>query len=62
MYEFTATYENIDTGKERTVDIELYDHGFFKTEKEIYVHAMQLAYDQKRKDECLSKLEFVCEA
>lgn len=34
MYEFTATYENIDTGKERTVDIELYDHGFFKIEKE----------------------------
>lgn len=62
MYEFVATYENMHTEEKRTSTIAFYGYGFFKTEKECYMYAMQQAYDQKRKDECLSNLKFVCEA
>ena len=58
MYTFELHYIDIDTGKDiiktLKVDSQLYD-----TEKEIFMHAMNRAYDIMEENEMLHGIEFI---
>ena len=57
MYTFELHYINIDTGREITktlkVDSQLYD-----SEKEIFIHAMDRAYNMMNEDELFFRLDY----
>lgn len=44
MYIFVARYENIDIGAEENIIIKV-DSQMFKSEKEVYLAAMAIAYE-----------------
>ena len=44
MYVFIARYENIDIGAEENIIIKV-DSQMFKSEKEVFLEAMSIAYD-----------------
>lgn len=58
MYVFVATYENMDTLKDRTKTITLEEQEE-TTEHDYYFRALGIAYDTKNNNECLASLEFV---
>lgn len=58
MYLFEAHYINMNNNSETTRKIEV-EEQFFDSEKEIYLYAMNKAYDMKEKYECFSDLEFI---
>ena len=58
MYYFMATYENMDSFQKLTRNIKFYGQ-FFKTEKECYMHAMEVAYSFTKENECLVSVEFI---
>ena len=58
MYLFEAHYINSDTDTEITKKIE-FDGQFFNTEKEIYLYAMEKAYDMTNENVLFSSLEFI---
>ena len=58
MYYFMATYENMDSCKKISKNIK-FDGQFFNTEKECYMHAMEIAYSMKKENECLASVEFL---
>ena len=58
MYLFEAHYINMETDTEITKKIE-FDGQFFDTEKEIYLYAMNIAYDMTNENELFSSLEFI---
>lgn len=58
MYLFIAHYINMDTNEKVSKKIE-FDGQFFDSEREIYLHAMGVAYDLKLEEECFDNLEFI---
>ena len=58
MYLFVVHFINMDNDEERSKAIEI-DGQFFDREKDIYLHAMALAYDMKAENESFSSLEFI---
>lgn len=58
MYLFIAHYINMDDNSKIARKIEI-EEQFFDSEKEIYLYAMNKAYDMKEKNECFSDLEFI---
>lgn len=62
MWIFEATYENIDLEssiKSVKRKIEFDGDNFFDTEYECYEYAMRQALEMKKKNECLSCLDFI---
>lgn len=57
-YTFIASYENMDNLSNRELCIKIESAGF-KSEKSIFIKAMELAYEYKRDNECFDKLEFI---
>lgn len=62
MWLFEAEYANMDC--ENSIDsvrrrIEFNGDNFFDTEEECYLYAMKQALKMQKKNECLSKLEFI---
>jgi hypothetical protein len=47
------------TEEEIVRKIEFDGGNFCHTERGCYIHAMRVAYDMKRRDECLGNLEFI---
>ena len=58
MYLFEAHYINMNDNSEVTRKIEV-EGQFFDSEKEVYLCAMDKAYDMIEKDECFASLEFI---
>ena len=58
MYLFEAHYINMNDNSKITRKIEI-EEQFFDSEKEIYLYAMNKAYDMKEKNECLGSVEFI---
>lgn len=56
MYIFMAHYTNMDSGMKIKRKIKVLDEG---PEKAIYWIALGIAYDRKKKNECLRMLEFI---
>lgn len=56
-YTFLATYENIFTGQSREFAIIINNPEL--TEKEYYIGAMEMAYDNIDENELLSLIEFI---
>ena len=57
MWLFVAHYVNMDTEDEISRSIEFDEHDL--SNKECYLHAMSIAYDMKKTNECLGSLEFI---
>lgn len=57
-YSFIASYENMDNFSKRELSI-IVDSFGFKSEKNVFIKAMELAYKYKRDNECFDKLEFI---
>lgn len=58
MYYFIAYYVDMHTNKKTSKAIN-FDGQFFENEKEIYMHAMAMAYDLKEDHELFDNLQFV---
>ena len=58
MYLFAANYTNMDTDEERTKIIEI-DSQFFESEKDVYKHAIAVAFENKKDNEVFGSLEFI---
>lgn len=58
MYIFEAHYTNMDTKEEITRKIEV-DSQVVGIEKECYIYAMTMAYENKKANECLMSVEFI---
>lgn len=58
MYLFTVLYQNMITGKNRDITIEINEQNF-SNEKEVYLFAMNLGYQGIKQDEFLASLEFI---
>lgn len=58
MYLFTALYQNMQTGENRDIAIEINEQNF-ADEKEVYLAAMNLGYRGIKQNEFLASLEFV---
>ena len=62
MWFFEAEYSNMNCDssiKSVRRKIEFDGDNFFDTEKECYLYAMEQALKMQKKNECLSKLEFI---
>lgn len=59
MYLFTVLYQNMITGKNRDITIEINEQNF-SNEREVYLAAMNLGYQGIKQDEFLASLEFIC--
>lgn len=55
---FVARYINMDTNQSIARKIE-FDGQYIVSEKEAYLYAMSRAYDMKRREECLSSVQFI---
>ena len=58
MYLFELHYIVIDTGKEILKGIEI-DRQLFVTERELFLYAMNMAYDMAKENELFSSIEFI---
>ena len=58
MYLFTALYQNMQTGENRDIAIEINEQNF-SNEREVYRAAMNLGYRGIKQNEFLASLEFV---
>ena len=59
MYTFELHYIDIDTDREiiKTLNV---DSQLYKSEKEIFMHAMKRAYDMMNANELFFRLDYVC--
>ena len=57
MWLFVAHYVNMDTEDEISRSIEFDELDL--SAKDYYLHAMSIAYDMKKPNECLGSLEFI---
>ena len=58
MYCFIATYYDVDADAETKREIK-FDGQFLESEKECYMHAMHIAYDGTKSNECFISLELL---
>lgn len=58
MYLFAALYQNIQTGENRDIAIEINELNF-SNEREVYLAAMNLGYRGIKQNEFLASLEFI---
>lgn len=57
MYLFLAKYQHLTTGECRSMTVEINEHGC--TEREVYLRAMNSAYENTEGNEFLASLEFI---
>ena len=57
-YTFLVSYENMDNFSKRELSI-IVDSSGLKSEKSVFIKAMELAYKYKSDNECFDKLEFI---
>lgn len=55
---FEVTYINMDTNEERTIPISV-PEGILEAEIDGYIYAIRCAFEQRKSNECFSKLEFI---
>ena len=58
MWYFEAIYEDVNTYRKVARNIQ-FDGQFFKNEKECYMYAVDIAYSQRKENECLVSLQFI---
>ena len=58
MYTFIAKYEHMDNFRKREEIIDI-PVNCVETEKDAYMNAMDMAFNKKKHEECLVKLEFL---
>ena len=58
MYTFELHYIDIDTGRDIIKTLKIDSH-LYETEKEIFMHAMNRAYDIMEENEMLYGIEFI---
>ena len=58
MYLFELHYIDIDTGRKISKGLEI-DRQLFDTEKEVFLYAMNMAYDMTKENELFSSVEFI---
>ena len=58
MYTFELHYIDIETGREITKTLKV-DSQLYETEKEIFIHAMNRAYDIMEENEMFSSIKFI---
>jgi hypothetical protein len=58
MYYFVAVYTNMDTLEERELQIQI-ESQFCESERIVYIIAMEKAYDNRKENESLDKVEFI---